>query len=87
MEKIDLLRQQIDILDKELIGILSKRLKVVNKIGDLKKQLKIPALQPKRWQEVLKSRKNLAHKLKLNENFIEDIFNLIHKEALKIEKN
>lgn len=86
MEKIDFLRQEIDVLDKELIDILSKRLKVVNKIGNLKKQLKMPALQAKRWQEVIKSSKKTVRKLKLNEDFIENIFNQIHKEALRIEK-
>lgn len=80
------LRQQIDDLDKQLLTILKERLQTVAEIGKTKKQLKMPALQPKRWQEVIDSRLQIAQKLGLERNFIKQIFNLIHAEALKIER-
>ena len=85
MQNLKILRQQIDVLDKELLLIISKRLKIVGQIGILKRQLKLAALQPKRWQEVIDSRVKSAEKLKLDVNFTKKIFNLIHEEALKIE--
>jgi len=85
MQTLETLRKQIDILDKELLQILSKRFTTVKQIGVLKKQLKLSALQTKRWQEVIASRVKTARELKINTDFVKKIFNLIHDEALKIE--
>jgi len=87
MNKLDLLRQQIDRADKKILITLKQRLQIVRKVGVWKKQNDIPVLDRKRWQIVLKSKIRLGKKLGLNGMFIKKIYEQIHQEALKIENN
>ena len=79
-------RQEIDNIDKEIIELLAKRFEIVKKIWKYKKQNNITPLQKWRWDEVLENRKQIAKNLWINEKLIENIWNLIHKEALNLEK-
>jgi chorismate mutase len=47
-EKIELMRKEIDIIDNELMNNFSKRFEIVEKIGNLKKDFSVPALQKAR---------------------------------------
>jgi len=85
-QRIIPLRKDIDELDKQLFKILKRRLKVVEKIWILKKEHNIAPLDEKRWQEIVDNARAKALEEKLNPDLIEDIWNLIHKEALRIEK-
>jgi len=71
------LRKQIDEIDTAIVNLLAKRMKVVEKVGKYKKENNLPPLDKKRWQEVIKTKKG----------FIKKIWEIIHEEALKIEKN
>jgi len=73
MNKLDLLRQQIDRADKKILITLKQRLQIVRKVGVWKKQNDIPVLDRKRWQIVLKSKIRLGKKLGLNGMFIKKI--------------
>jgi len=83
---LELYRKQIDEIDAQIIDLLAKRFEIVKKVGEYKKERNIPPLQPERWQQVLQTRKNLAKEKWLNPELIEKIWNLIHEEALKLEK-
>ncbi len=80
------LRNEIDAVDDELLKVVAKRIELVRKIGLLKKEIKIQPLDEKRWQEVLTRIKKLALKYKLPEELVGKIYEEIHREALKIEK-
>jgi chorismate mutase len=80
------LRKIIDQCDQQIIKALAKRMKIVKKVGKLKKQHHIPSLDPKRWQHVVKTRKMLGKHLGLNSNLVEEIWEILHKEALSIEE-
>jgi chorismate mutase len=84
-KQLNNLRTEIDDLDQQIVNLLALRMKTVQKIGTLKREEKIPALDENRWQQVLENRKELAEKLQLNTKLIENIYNLIHQESLKIE--
>ncbi|MCL4375160.1 chorismate mutase [Patescibacteria group bacterium] len=86
MKKLDVLRQEIDGIDEQMLQLLKQRLVVVKKIGIWKKQNNEPALDKQRWSQVLKSRLQLARRLKIDETLIKKMFGLIHEEALRIEK-
>ncbi len=79
-------RNELDNVDKEIINLLAKRFEIVKQIWKYKKENNIWILQKWRWKEVLKNRKQIAKNLWINENLIESIWNLIHQEALKLEK-
>lgn len=85
MTKLDIYREEIDSLDRQLIVLLAKRLDIVQKVGKYKKENNMPALQSGRWQEVLDSKKNIAKEYWLSSDFVEKIWNDIHDEALLIE--
>lgn len=75
--QLNILRKQIDKIDESIINLLAKRMKIVEKIGLLKKKQNIPALDSARWKKVIKSKKG----------FVKKIWETIHSEALKIEKS
>lgn len=77
MKNIKDLRKEIDKIDSSIVTLLVKRMEMVKKIGQLKKKKNIPALDQSRWNEVIKTKKG----------FIKKIWEIIHDEALKIEKS
>ena len=77
MKNIEDLRKQIDVLDDHIVSLLAKRMKVVKDVGKFKKENNLPPLDNKRWKEIIKTKKG----------FIKKIWEIIHDEALKIEKN
>ena len=85
-ELLENFREQIDTLDAELLYLLSRRFTIVNEIWKFKKTNGIQPLQNDRWNKVLLEKIEIWEELWLKKEFIEDIWNRIHKEALKIEK-
>jgi len=79
-------RQEIDKLDNIIIEALWKRMEIVKKVWEYKKEHNITPFQPWRWQKVLDNVIKKGEKFWLDKNFVEDIYNRIHEEALKIEK-
>jgi chorismate mutase len=79
------LRTQIDLIDQELIKILRKRCSLVDLVGKAKKRSSTVPLDPARWRQVLASRTKWGVELDLDPDFIQDIFNRIHKYSLQIE--
>jgi chorismate mutase-like protein len=86
LQEIDTLRLEIDRLDRQLIILLANRMQTVTQIGEIKQQLGMPPLQPSRWQNVLNTRMQIGESLNLNPEFIHDIWERIHIEALELEK-
>jgi chorismate mutase len=87
MRDINYFRKQIDKIDRKLIELLAKRFRIVGEIGQLKRDVGLPPLDKKRWQQVLKTRMEWGEKQGISSILIKKIYQLIHKEALKIEKN
>ncbi len=79
-------REEIDTVDEQIIALLAKRMEVVKKVGVYKKEHEIPPLDSKRWQEVLKTKRQKAKALNLSADLVEDIYECIHKESLLIEQ-
>lgn len=82
---LKLLRNEIDIVDEEIIEMLSIRMKLVKQVGALKKKEGLPPLDKERWLKVLESKISLAKANDLDTDMVRDIYELIHKTALKIE--
>ncbi len=84
-ESLKTQRIKIDKLDARLIKILGERMKVVEAIGRYKARHNIPALQPKRFEEILNKNIQLARNEHLSETLIRAIMNAIHEESLNKE--
>lgn len=77
------LREKIDNIDRELLEILTTRMAVVEKIGEYKRDNNVTTLQVNRWDEIMKNRSETAKKLGLNDEFIQEVFKLVHEESIR----
>lgn len=80
-------RKKINNIDKEILQLFAKRFRIVSNIGKIKKDMGIRnPLDMKRWKSLISKNKKLWTKNWLDTKFIEDVWNRIHEESLKIEK-
>ncbi|GHT18017.1 cytochrome c4 [Bacteroidia bacterium] len=77
------MRQQIDEIDENLFDLLSKRMKIAREIGILKKANNITVLQADRFAQIQHKFMAQAAKLGLSTNFIKNLLENIHEEALE----
>jgi len=84
-DKLSSLRSQIDEIDSELLEILSRRMQVVDEIGQYKNVHKITILQLKRWSYIIEDRLKKGLKHKLDRTFLLELLELMHKESMRIQ--
>src|SRR5690606_9071371 len=77
------LRQKIDVADREILEMLARRMALVEKIGEYKKQNNVTILQMERWNEIFRSRPEWAAKMGVNPAFVEELYKLIHLESIR----
>ncbi len=85
-DNLDQLRKQIDALDEELLQTLSKRMEVVAAIGKYKKANGLELRDEERFQSLLSAQLSRAEALKLPEELIKELSELIHTFALEREE-
>jgi chorismate mutase len=83
--ELDGLRGKIDRLDKELIDVLANRMKVVESIGELKRDNQVTAFQLHRMDKMMKEREHAAKQLGLSAEYVQELFNIIHDESVKVQ--
>ncbi len=71
---IEDIREAIDMIDRQLIGLLSNRFGYVKEIVKYKKHDKESIIAKDRYDKVLKKRRELAEIHGLNPDVIEDIY-------------
>lgn len=84
--RLNSLRHILDDVDDELVRLLAHRMQLVKELGQLKKQENISVLQFDRWKEVVKRVSESAKKQDLSEEFIQQVLNCIHTEALRLQR-
>lgn len=84
-EGIDQLRAQIDIIDGNLIKALGSRMEISRKIGLYKKNHNVAILQASRWEQIMELMKEKARACGLSDAFVENIYNAIHKESVRLQ--
>ena len=82
MTKMSKLRANIDVLDANLLELLSKRMKVAVEIGQVKKEANVAVLQNNRWNEILGKMILEGEKKGLSEEFVLKMFKAIHQESI-----
>lgn len=81
--RLNELRGEIDDLDERLLGLLSDRMDIVRKMGQLKTEQNVSTFQPHRWQEIVQDRVRKGTELDLSENVVLQIMQSIHEEAIR----
>ncbi|MCX7612281.1 MAG: chorismate synthase [Ignavibacterium sp.] len=84
--KLDDFRNQIDLIDIQLLLLLHLRNKLVEKIGLLKKELGNNLFDKIREDALLANWMNAAEELKLDKTFVKNIFDLILNKSREIQK-
>lgn len=79
------LRNELDNIDDLLLENLSRRIKIVKEIGEIKKQNQITILQTERFKYLFNDRIRKAKDLNLNTEFIHDLLKVIHNESIRIQ--
>lgn len=79
-------RTQIDACDKAILQLLQQRIEVVKLVGAYKKTHNTPALDPKRWQNVLNQLEIQCKELDLDFELVQDIWNRLHTYTVALEK-
>jgi chorismate mutase len=82
LDELALLREQIDQIDDELLGLLSNRMRLADRIGSSKKTNNLTILQPERWNEILQRAFLKADGLGLSREFIQKYFDAVHMESI-----
>ncbi|MFA4996151.1 MAG: chorismate mutase [Patescibacteria group bacterium] len=79
-------RKEIDKIDFEIIDLLAKRMSIVDRIAEYKKENEIAIIDEKRFSEIIDTRLEMAEKLNTDQNLVESIFQLIHDSSVKRQK-
>jgi chorismate mutase len=82
---LEFLRNKIDKIDHHLIETIASRMKIVDKIGEYKRDHNVTILQLERWAQIMKDRIPYGNNLELNSEFIKFLFQLIHDESIRIQ--
>lgn len=79
------LRQEIDLIDEELLHLLKARIQKVEQIGNYKRKNNVAVFQLERWIEILKTRSDLSKELGMNEKYVIEIVKSIHNESIRLQ--
>lgn len=85
--KLNLYRKELDLIDGNIIDILSDRMVVAENIGRLKHQENVAILQSGRWSDILETMISSGESKGLSREFVEEVFKAIHVESINIQHN
>lgn len=80
--ELERLRVQIDQYDSELFTLLSRRMMVAEKIGEIKRDNSVMILQAVRWDDIVARVLRQAEQLDLSREFLSILLNSIHMESI-----
>lgn len=77
------LRTKIDKIDNELLEVMASRMQVAEEIAMHKKEHNITILQVNRYEEIMNNRVEKGKKLLLKEEFVKNLYEMIHNNSIK----
>lgn len=83
--RLEELRSIMDGIDEEILKVVARRMAIAEKIGEYKRDNNVTILQIKRWREILETRTAKGKAMGLNEEFIQALMQLIHKESIHVQ--
>lgn len=81
------LRDQIDAVDQEMLGLLARRLELVKQVGEVKSRCGLPIYVPEREASMLTARRAEAQRLGVPPDLIEDILRRLMRESYSSEND
>ncbi len=86
-EELNALRDQIDLVDKQLVDLLAQRLKLVADVGEVKSRHGLPVYAPDREAAMLASRRAEASAVGISPDMIEDVLRRVMRESYSSEND
>jgi len=86
-DALDQLRDKIDVVDTQLIDLLSQRLGLVAKVGEVKSEAGVPIYAPEREAAMLAKRRQEADVAGIGGDLIEDVLRRLMRESYHREKD
>ncbi len=83
--ELERLRRMVDSTDEELLEVIAKRMRLIEKIGNYKRENNITIFQPDRLNEIRETRTLFGGKLHLEEDFIRKILKDLHDESIRFQ--
>jgi len=83
LESLVELRREVDQLDHDLLTLLSQRLKLSHRLGEIKKEFDLPILQPRRWEQILNTRTSAGQAMGLDASFLIKWLQIMHQESIR----
>lgn len=80
---LEQVRNKIDSIDQQIFELLANRMRLVEQIGEFKRNNNVTIFQLRRWENILESRIECGKKLGLDEEYIKNLLQLVHKESIK----
>ncbi len=80
---LDEIRQRIADLDDRVFDLLSSRMKMSEKAGELKREHNITIFQQEHWAKMKNKRLNLSEGYDLSTFFIQQMMDAIHQESIR----
>ncbi|GAB4184101.1 MAG: chorismate synthase [Calditrichia bacterium] len=84
---LDQLRQEVDLIDTQILLLLKSRQDVVKQIARQKKEKQLKVINPEREKEIFHNIKEKASLLELNSEKIEEIWQLIIETSHQTQQN
>ncbi len=75
------LREQIDAIDQQLVGLLAERRRVVEQITQVKHQQDLPTFHPAREEDLISARRAEAVAAGLDPDYVEDLFRGVLRQS------
>lgn len=83
--ELERLRRMVDSIDEELLEVIAKRMRLIERIGNYKRENNITIFQPQRLSEIRSTRTEFGQKLNLEEEFIRKILKDLHDESIRFQ--
>lgn len=76
------MREQIDLLDNEILRLLAERMGVAEKIGHIKRENDVRILQAMRWESIAERTLARSASLGLSIEFLQTLLDAVHVESI-----
>lgn len=80
--ELEVLRQQIDVIDTELLDVLARRMKVSRAIGAYKRSNGMSVLQSLRFNDLIADRRRRGVGMGMSPKFLKTLLMAIHDESI-----
>lgn len=78
-------RDEINLLDEEILKLIGKRFKIIRKISKVKEEKSIPVFTPDRIREVIARAETLAKKHDIDPKFVYGMYNSMIMHSCLLE--